>query len=247
MRSILRGFMFDRLSRRQRGGHAPATAPAPATATVALPLPAEQVVTHVSRTIAWYRRIVALQQLAVDSDDVVPRDRLYQAALTSLQLAFDFGHAASAMAGKAQIASKAPGAAAEDSQDSDSPGSAVDQAAARLADRISNLQAQLTSLDEQIGHAAANDEDTLVARRSEISAALDLAREIQATVGRSSALKSCPTRMRVALREDSPRKSRTCAARSRKFAPLDPRRLCHRPHRPPRRPTRRLSAPSPRA
>jgi small-conductance mechanosensitive channel len=207
----------------------PPNAPAPATATVALPLPPEQVVTHVSRTITWYRRIVALQQLPVDSDDVVPRDRLYQAALTSLQLAFDFGQAAGAMAGKAQTAvaaqavskehgasssgpggkpasdatrSATPATAADagadagtgtragasagsgnDSQDSDSQESAVDKAAARMADRISNLQAQLTSLDEQIAHAAAKDKDTLVARRGEVSAALDLAKEIQGTVG----------------------------------------------------------------
>jgi small-conductance mechanosensitive channel len=192
---------------------------------MALPLPPEQVVTHVSRTITWYRRIVALQQLPVDSDDVVPRDRLYQAALTSLELAFDFGQAAGAMAGKAQSAADAqavskehaapstgpggkpapdttrsatPGEAADagsstragasagsgnDSQESDSQGTAVDKAAARMADRISNLQAQLTSLDEQIAHATAKDKDTLVARRAEISAALDLAKEIQGTVG----------------------------------------------------------------
>jgi small-conductance mechanosensitive channel len=149
---------------------------------VALPLPPEQVVTHVSRTITWYRRIAALQQLPVDSDDVVPRDRLYQAALTSLQLAFDFGHAAGTMAGKAQTAA-GTAAPADDSQDSDSQATAVDRAAVRLADRISNLQAQLTSVDEQIAHAAAKDKDTLVARRAEVSAALDLAKEIQDTVG----------------------------------------------------------------
>jgi small-conductance mechanosensitive channel len=143
-------------------------------------VPPEQVVSHVSRTITWYRRILALQQLPVDFDDVVPRDRLYQTALTSLQLAFDFGHAAGAMAGKAQTTADAK---ADDSPDSDTQGTAVDRAAARMADRISNLQGQLTSLDEQIAHAAAKDKDTLVARRGEVAAALDLAKEIQGTVG----------------------------------------------------------------
>ena len=153
-------------------------------------------VNHVSRTVSWYRGIVNLQQLPVDSEDVVPRDRLYQTALTSVELAFDFGHAASILADKAQAGANThntsagtpntgastPNADADDSQESDSPGTSVDRAAARMADRISNLQSQLTALDEQIAHAAAKDKDTLVARRAEVSAGLDLAREIQGTV-----------------------------------------------------------------
>ena len=176
------------------GTTTPVPAPAPAAAT--LPVPPDQVVNHVSRTVSWYRGIVNLQQLPVDSEDVVPRDRLYQTALTSVELAFDFGHAASILADKAQAGANThntsagtpntgastPNADADDSQESDSPGTSVDRAAARMADRISNLQSQLTALDEQIAHAAAKDKDTLVARRAEVSAALDLAREIQGTV-----------------------------------------------------------------
>jgi small-conductance mechanosensitive channel len=156
-----------------------------------LPLAPDQVVNHVSRTVGWYRGIMNLQQLPVDSEDVVPRDRLYQTALTSLQLAFDFGHAAGVLADRAQgsaggsNAASGPnhaGADEDNSQESDDQGSSVDRAAARMADRISNLQSQRAALDEQIAHAAAKDKDTLVARRAEVSAALDLAKEIQGTV-----------------------------------------------------------------
>ena len=152
-----------------------ATAPPPSPAAVELPVPPEQVVNHVSRTITWYRRINALQQIPVDSDDIVPRDRLTQTALTSLQLAFDFGRAAGAMAAN----SAQPADAAEPSDQE----SAIDRAAARMADRITNLQAQLAASDEQISHAAAKDKEALVAKRAEIAAALDLAKEIQGTVG----------------------------------------------------------------
>jgi small-conductance mechanosensitive channel len=134
------------------------TAPA-STAKVGLPVPPEQVVNHVSRTITWYRRILALQQIAADSDDIVPRDRLSQTALTSLQLSFDFGRAAGAMA-----------SAAQEAPDASDQGSEIDRAAARMADRITGLQAQLASANDQ-------------AKRAEISAALDLAKEIQSTVG----------------------------------------------------------------
>ena len=144
-------------------------------AAVELPVPPEQVVGHVSRTIAWYRRITALQQIPADSDDIVPRDRLAQTALTSLQLAFDFGHAAGAMAANA--------AQPADAADASDQGSAIDKAAARMSDRIIQLQGQLTAVDEQISHAPAKDKEALVAKRAEIAAALDLAKEIQATVG----------------------------------------------------------------
>src|SRR5579864_962709 len=65
-----------------------------------LPVSPVQVVNHVSSTTTWYRRIVALQQLPVDSDDVVPRERLRQVGLASLQLAFEFGLAAGRLAAK---------------------------------------------------------------------------------------------------------------------------------------------------
>jgi small-conductance mechanosensitive channel len=149
---------------------AAATAPPP-SAPGELPVPPEQVVNHVSRTITWYRRIMALQQIPADSDDIVPRDRLSQTALTSLQLAFAFGHAAGAMAANAQP-----------SPDASDQGSAIDRAAARMAQRINDLQSQLTSVDEQLSHASAKDSEALVAKRGEINAALDLSKQIQATV-----------------------------------------------------------------
>jgi small-conductance mechanosensitive channel len=130
------------------------------------------VVNHVSRTITWYRRIMALQQIPADSDDIVPRDRLSQTALTSVQLAFDFGRAAGAMA-----------ASAQPTPDALDQGSAIDRAAARMADRINDLQSQLTSVDEQIARASVKDKEALVAKRGAIAAALDLSKQIQGTVG----------------------------------------------------------------
>jgi small-conductance mechanosensitive channel len=157
---------------------APAGAQAPQTG---IPLPPEQAVTHVTHTIAWYRSIVGLQQLPVDSEDVVQRDRLVQTALTALQLAFDFGHAAARLASEPAKANPPSGTS---NGPADSPGQAgeLDQAAARLADRVSTLQAQLSSLDEQIAHASAADKATLSAKRGEVAAALALTREMQATV-----------------------------------------------------------------
>jgi small-conductance mechanosensitive channel len=149
-----------------------ATAPQPPSAPADLPIPPEQVVSHVSRTITWYRRIMALQQIPADSDDIVPRDRLSQTALTSLQLAFDFGRAAGAMAA----------ANGQQTPDASDQGSAIDRAAARIVDRINDLQGQLTAVEAQIAHASPKEREALVAKRGEIAAALDLSKQIQGTV-----------------------------------------------------------------
>jgi small-conductance mechanosensitive channel len=155
-------------------GHPRRPAPPP------LPLPPEQVVNHVSRTLTWYRRIAALQQLPVDSDDVVPRQRVYQTALASLQLAFEFGRAAGRLAAKPAPSGANPD---NDSQDSQGQTTEVDRAAARMADRIARLQSQLSAIDQQLTHASPKDKKTLSAKRGEIAAALDLAKEIQNTIG----------------------------------------------------------------
>jgi len=172
VRSSLRVLFFAGILSAAAAPSPAGTTASPPSAPGGLPVPPEQVVNHVSRTITWYRRIMALQQIPPDSDDIVPRDRLSQTALTSLQLAFDFGRAAGAMA-----------ASAQPTPDASDQGSAIDRAAARMADRINDLQGQLTSVDEQIAHASAKDKQALVAKRGEISAALDLSKQIQGTVG----------------------------------------------------------------
>jgi hypothetical protein len=164
------------------------TQPTAAPPLPALPLPPEKVVTFVSDTTAWYRRVLTLQQLPVDSDDVVPSDRLYQTALTALQLSFDFGRAAGALEAKPAAAAATstglpPGNAADTQQASPGQAGSLEAAAVRLADRSSALQAQLKTLDDQIAHASSKDKETLTAQRGEVSAALDLTKEIQGTVG----------------------------------------------------------------
>ena len=104
----------------------------------------------------------------------MPRDRLSQTALTSLQLAFDFGRAAGAMAASAQPS--APMQLAGSRQRHRSRGRAHGGSDQRSA-------SQLTAVDEQIAHASAKDKEALVAKRGEISAALDLSKQIQGTVG----------------------------------------------------------------
>jgi len=151
-----------------------------AVAATEAPLPPEQVVTHVSRTISWYRRITALQQLPVDAEDVVPRDRLSQTALTATRLALEFGRAAASLAAKKLTT---PGNTGDESQsDAQNEVSATDRAAAQVAARIAELQSQLSTIDAELPRTRAKDRATLTAKRGEIAAALDLTKEVQTTV-----------------------------------------------------------------
>lgn len=176
-------------------------APAPAS----LPISPEQVLSHASRTVEWYRRVVALQQVPVDPDDVVTRERLYQTALTTVKLAFEFGRAAAVLAATNAGQSARPGAAAppgtaappgaaappassDSDQVSDASGTplnesaSMDRAATRLSARANALQAQLDDLDQRIAHAQRTERESLSAQRGEVAAALQLTHEIQNTV-----------------------------------------------------------------
>ncbi|HEY6482268.1 MAG TPA: hypothetical protein VIY54_01960 [Steroidobacteraceae bacterium] len=174
------------------------SAPAPASAPQsALPLPPQQVIDYVSQTITWYRHIRALQQLPADPAAVVVRDRLSESALTALQLAFEFGHAAAVLdrplpkpaAPGSSTAPAAPGSGGQSNGQSNgqSDGQSsstgdLDRAAERISQRIGSLQSQLSALDVQIAHAQVTERRTLTARKAEVAAALDLEKEVQTTV-----------------------------------------------------------------
>jgi small-conductance mechanosensitive channel len=146
------------------------------------PLSSQRVLDHVSHTLTWFRGMGALQQMPADSEDLVPRSSLAKTALTSLQLAFEFGHAAASLAGNSP-ATPASGASSGDTKGAPNQQSSLDQAADRISSRMAQLQAQLSDIDQQISHAAPKDRQMLSAKRGEISAALDLTREIQGTIG----------------------------------------------------------------
>ncbi|HYL72222.1 MAG TPA: hypothetical protein VEY89_13055, partial [Candidatus Dormibacteraeota bacterium] len=138
----------------------------------------------------WYRRITTLQQMPSYPDELILRERLTQTSLTAVRLAFDFGHAAAALAASNPAPAVADAAGKPDSAEHPSApeapapgiGGELDQAAARLAQRIATLQSQQSALDEQLLHAAPKERAALSAQRGEIAAALNLEREIQSTV-----------------------------------------------------------------
>jgi small-conductance mechanosensitive channel len=110
----------------------------------------------------------------VDPDDAVARDRLSQTALLAVGLAFDFGRAAALLSSAPNSGDAGP--------DAGSPHGELGDAADRMAERVSQLQSQVDGLNQRINGAAAQERPVLLAQRGEVAAALDLARQVQATV-----------------------------------------------------------------
>ncbi len=143
--------------------------PAAAPALPALPLRPGEVLAHVNQTVDWYSQTQAVEGLPDIAQNVVTRDRLRRAAVSVVQQAFLFGRAAATLL----AATPANGP----------PQSSLDQAVARINDRVSALQAQLTGIDAELGRATGKARTTLKAQRNDVEAALALEREVQSTVG----------------------------------------------------------------
>jgi len=153
---------------------ASARTPAPA-ATPALPIKPDEVLTHVGKTVDWYRGLQSLEQIQGTPQDLLSRARLQEESRTAVRLAFDFGHASAAIlrAGAADD-STAPAATGFAGQ--------LDQMTDRVAQRVTMLQAQLADLDAKLEHARGTAKSTLTAQRGDVSAALALVREVQSSM-----------------------------------------------------------------
>jgi len=145
--------------------------------TASVPLSTEHVLQHVHQTVDWYHSLQNTEQLPQFTEDVVARDRLHQAALSCVRLAFTFGRAAAGV-----FAAEQPAAAAPATNSEADPQRALEEASARVTARITALQTQLNGLDREIARASVRERARLKAQRGELSAALDLAREVQSTL-----------------------------------------------------------------
>ena len=158
-------------------GAVPAANDAPAPAATASPLPvkSDQVLSHVSRTVDWYRGLQSVEQIQSTPQDLLSRERLQQESLTAVRLGFDFGHACAAIL---------KGEAADEDTAAPATGFAgqLDQMTDRVAQRVTMLQAQLTDLDAKLEHARGAEKLTLTAQRGDVSAALALVRQVQASM-----------------------------------------------------------------
>jgi small-conductance mechanosensitive channel len=152
-----------------------------ATGTSALPITSQQVLSHVTRTVDWYRGLGSVEQLAGTPQDLLTRDRLHDEAVTAVRLAFEFGRACALILG----ASASP--AAGDTSGNAAPAAGgfagqLDQIDDRVTQRIAALQTQLDTLDAQLAKAPRAQKAALRAQRGDVEAALGLLRQVQSSL-----------------------------------------------------------------
>jgi small-conductance mechanosensitive channel len=151
----------------------------PTPAEPVLPLSSDEVAGHLGKTADWYHHLEASQQLQTAAADSGAKDRLHQQALTAVRLAVEFGKACAALLNQqAQQAQTNPAPAGS------SKGFAgrLDEAAASVEQRIDALQSQLDTLNGQIAKTRGKARQSLLAKKGEVSAALELAREVRESV-----------------------------------------------------------------
>jgi len=158
----------------------PATSPGPSLPP--LPLNRDQVLAHVRQTLDWYRETQSLEQVPQLSADVVERDRLQQTALAVVRLGFDFGRAAAAQLAAGSAAAKQSEVPGTGGASAPQPQRSLDQASARVASRISDIESQLTALSARLARAPARARAALRAQRDQLAAALALEHEVQMTI-----------------------------------------------------------------
>ncbi len=138
------------------------------------PLKPAQVIGYIRQTLDWYRATQGLESLPELAQNVVARDSLEQSSLAAVQRVFRFGRAAATvLASGQQIPINNPA----------HPEAALDQEVARIADRVSDLQAQLARIDGSLARVSGRARGALEAKRAGINAALQLEREVQSTLG----------------------------------------------------------------
>jgi small-conductance mechanosensitive channel len=132
-----------------------------AQALFAEPLGTAEIVGHLARTIDWYRHIAAIEQ---PPSDLLARDSAHRAATRALQLAFEFARAARPLVAPEPRTAATPNLA---------------QASNRAAERVANAEAQLAQLDASLAKAGGAARATLAARRNELLAEFDFAKQVR--------------------------------------------------------------------
>jgi small-conductance mechanosensitive channel len=151
-----------------------------------LSLTPDEVLTHVRRTVAWYRDLATVEQLSLPGVDLLARSRLKGQALNAVRLAFQFGEAAESAlsrAAQAPSASSTSGGAAAAPSAAPTQATQLEQAAASFSAREAALKSELATVDAGLHRVrGAKARATLAAQRAGILAALQLVQQIESNI-----------------------------------------------------------------
>ena len=160
---------------------------AAAKPNAALPITSADVLTHVRRSVAWYRDLGAVEQISLPGVDAVARSQLQRQGLTAVRLAFEFGKASEDILGRE---AEAQGASASSKRSTGGAPSAaptlaaqLERAAADFSAREGALKAQMAAIDTELRRARGpKARAALTAQRAGVVAAVQLVQEIESNV-----------------------------------------------------------------
>jgi small-conductance mechanosensitive channel len=166
---------------------APTVQPAVAQPSSLLPLSSGEVLTHVRRSVDWYRDLSSVEQIDLPGVDPGGRGELQEQALTAVHLAFQFGKGAADILGKeaqAQPASPASGSGGAAAHPAAPTMTAqLQQAAANFSAQETSLKSEISDLDARLRRAKRGSaRATLEAQRAGTVAALQLVQQIESNV-----------------------------------------------------------------
>ena len=127
---------------------------------------------HLNDLVDWHQRVVSLAQSPVTAQELLYRESARQNARQVLRLGFDFARAEAELIDRRRRESAGGGAT---TTPAGARGRNIAQAAANIANRVTELTAQLADLDRQLTFAPADQQPTLQARRDLVAAQLELA------------------------------------------------------------------------
>jgi hypothetical protein len=142
---------------------------------------------HLNQTITWYQHIGAIDQSGSLPQNVLLQDDVRQTAKQVVIKAFDFARAEAAVLRLERTGGSNPGSAPS------TEGRTLEQSSAQAAERVTKLESQIGTLNQQIETAAGRRRETLVSQRDALAADLVLAKEVQSAIDNLASFVSGPT------------------------------------------------------
>lgn len=140
----------------------------------------KNVIDHLNQTIAWYRRVLEVDQSSTAPENLLLQNNAHGTAKQVLKLAFDYARAQANLLAKTAATGPA------------SPAQSFQQATANAQARAERIQSQLDDLDNRIAHAKAAERPVLAAQRRAMAANLALAKDSQAAIRNLASFANAP-------------------------------------------------------
>jgi len=150
-----------------------------------LPLTADEVLTHVRRSVGWYHDLAALEQSSLQGVGALARGELQQQALTAVGKAFEFAYAAEDVLGREarQSAGGAGGGKAAAQASAPTLPARLAQESANLSAQEASLRAEMAAVEARLRRTrGANARAALAEQRARMVAALQLVQQIESNV-----------------------------------------------------------------